>query len=485
MPRPGRFFTRSGSDSHTGSTTSTIVYDHEAFDTFRSRVVNLALHKIWPDATAEEINVERMSGGGENRIIGISRQPTQGPDTHTRYILRVPRFDVDAIQIGIQADVLQILHQNGKIPVPMIVDLGETGSNELNRKYMIQHRIPGTALITSYPELSHQERCTLARELGHVFNELLAFTGVATGLLVKSDDTAQNQLLPWQCRELMWATEWRPQPIEQLETKILLPWQRTDIGQATENVPQGIDEMLIAMFTTQKHVEKMLRPDSPLGTDLFDRFCKMTSELAAEGWFTNCHISLAHLDLEPRNILVNPTSNSNLPIISAVIDWDNSLFAPQFMCCAPPMWLWAWLDNEDEDERMANEEPPTPEARQLKQLFEEAAGAEYLRFAYAPAYRLARRLFDFALHGMYYSHIFKEAEDMLDEWATIRQSEQSMASPAIQYETTATQQDDSDSHGQVESIPVTPGNNAAPRGKKWTHWTRREFSYWQKLKSYR
>lgn len=36
------------------------------------------------------------------------------------------------------------------------------------------------------------------------------------------------------------------------------------------------------------------------------------------------------------------------------------------------MWLWAWNDEDEEDERLANDTPPTPELRELKQLFDHA-----------------------------------------------------------------------------------------------------------------
>ncbi|KAI1181370.1 hypothetical protein F5B17DRAFT_453148 [Nemania serpens] len=158
-----------------------------------------------------------------------------------------------------------------------------------------------------------------------------------------------------------------------------------------------------------------------------DRFTAMASELDEDGWFANDHYSLAHLDLHPRNILVNPTSDTEIPIISGVMDWDNAILAPMFMSCQPPLWLWGWKHDEDEDERTANDEPPTVESRELKRLFENAAGPEYLRLAYKPAFRLARQLFSFALNGVRSNEQFKEADTMLQEWEVIRQPRVSAA----------------------------------------------------------
>ena len=148
----------------------------------------------------------------------------------------------------------------------------------------------------------------------------------------------------------------------------------------------------------------------------------MAAELEARGLLNNRGYSLAHWDSAPRNILVNPTINSALSIIYGGLDWDIAVLAPTFRSCVPPLWIWAWREYGDEDERAANNDPPTPEARELKMLFEKAAGQQYLRFAYEPVYRLARRPFCFAVDGMHWNEHLKKAEAMLEERANVRNS---------------------------------------------------------------
>ena len=80
------------------------------------------------------------------------------------------------------------------------------------------------------------------------------------------------------------------------------------------------------------------------------------------------------------------------------------------------MWLWAWNDEDEEDERLANNTPPTPELRELKQLFEDAAGPIYRQFAYGPQCRLARKLIRFAIDGLHSNEDLRGAESLLDEW---------------------------------------------------------------------
>ncbi|KAI0845750.1 hypothetical protein F5Y00DRAFT_162459 [Daldinia vernicosa] len=365
----------SSCNSDAESVSSSVLYvEQEPFDTFKNRVLDLALHKIWPDATADEIIIERMLGGGFNRIIGLSRHTAQQPDNDVQYILRIPRERDEPLDS--QVDTLRYLHERYNIPAPKVISFDHTDDNELNSRYMIQNRITGETLLSSYPSLTHEERCRVAWELGHVYSELLS-TKSAT-------------------------------------STILVPPEEEDIRDPP--IPQDIGKMLLDIFQSQKAAELEARPRSIIRPELLDQFCKMTSGLAKDGWFEDCHISLAHLDMEPRNILVNPTSDTELPIISAILDWDSAIFAPQFMCCTPPLWLWAWSDYEEQDERTVNDIPPTPEGRQLKQLFEEAAGKEYIRFACQPIYRFARQLVRFAVQGLLSNEDYNEARNMLREW---------------------------------------------------------------------
>ncbi|KAK3387952.1 hypothetical protein B0H63DRAFT_542423 [Podospora didyma] len=58
---------------------------------------------------------------------------------------------------------------------------------------------------------------------------------------------------------------------------------------------ESTHDMLQALFLARK---------AKLRIRLWDNICKMTAELAARGWLDDQHCSIAHLDLEPRNILV-------------------------------------------------------------------------------------------------------------------------------------------------------------------------------------
>ncbi|RYP66489.1 hypothetical protein DL769_006032 [Monosporascus sp. CRB-8-3] len=385
------------SESNSESDSSTVIYDHEPFSTFRDRVLALAHRTLWPSASLQDITVSRLRGGGFNRIIGLDLQ-TDGPSEckAIRYILRVPRFD--AAQVDRDVAALCFIHQHSRIPAPQVISFDETEDNELQCPYMIQNRIVGKDLFSTYPELDHSARCQIAEELGAIFNQMLSLRSSIPGRLALSEDKDINAPL--------YVVPFHP-------PGSVLPTQYRDSPST-----RSVCELLTADFQALKATALEIDPKNTAISTTMDDFCDMATELDSRGWLAGIPYTLAHLDLAPRNILVDCSPEQ--PIITAVLDWDSAVLAPIFMCCAPPVWIWAWKDDEDEDERTANEEPPTPEARQLKQLFEDAAGQDYLKFAYEPAYRLSRRLVRFAIDGVRSNEDFKEAKTMLQEWHSMR-----------------------------------------------------------------
>jgi hypothetical protein len=107
-------------------------------------VLAFAQSNIWTDATPKEIAVERLQGGGFNRIIGLTRQFHGRSNMEIQYILRLPRFE--AAQLDNDVAVLRFLHQHCEIPAPKVIMFDGTKDNGLGSQYMLQNRIPGTDL---------------------------------------------------------------------------------------------------------------------------------------------------------------------------------------------------------------------------------------------------------------------------------------------------------------------------------------------------
>lgn len=424
----------SDSDSLTvQSESSTIVYGHESFEQFQSKALAFAQSSVWPHADPnDKITVERLCGGGFNRVIGLAlisssgkehnaienqRTKTWAPDKVAEYILRIPRFHYSRVDDDVAAllFVKRLPAAEHMIPVPEVITFDETENNRLQSPFMVQNRLKGQPVLQIYSQLEHGQQRRVAQELGLAFRRMLAVSSTQAGRLVLPD---HNKALDAQIH----VTSWDPH----VSFFRALPRKpRTTTPYRTGRASESVVELLKRTFQEQKAEFREMLPSDTLRPSLMDKWCNMASEMDAAGYFEEVdgHFALSHLDLWPRNILVDQESPSDRPIISSILDWDDAVLAPAFMSCTPPMWIWCWQYGDDEDERLANEEPATSEQRELKKVFEAAAGPLYVKLAYPPAYRLARRLVRFAIDGMRSNGSWEESEDMLDEWRSLVQKD--------------------------------------------------------------
>ncbi|KAI0594490.1 hypothetical protein F4775DRAFT_606223 [Biscogniauxia sp. FL1348] len=371
------------------SDTSTLIYGHEPFSTFQERVLDLACKIIWPGANPKEITVDRLEGGGYNRIIGISRRLSDELNLRFHFVLRVPRFE--SSQIDCEVAALRFVHQHTEIPTPVVLEFDTTNWNPIGSAYMIQNYIPAVNLYDMYLGFDHEGKCRLARELGNVYRQILAVRSSTHGILVPApgDDkvTSPIHVAPVPMRDIL-------DPYAPHDPLAAKPYDNSAPTQSTL-------EILTSLIQARKAWRLSRYPNNTIERIYMDQFCTMASELDADGWFSDVPICLAHLDLGPHNILVDMKANDQGPIILGVLDWDSAVLFPMFVACEPPVWLWHWDGESFVDERSADDVVLTPEEREVKQIFEEAAGPDYMRFAYRPEYRLARTLSEFALKASY------------------------------------------------------------------------------------
>lgn len=411
------------------SESSSTDWELESFVDFLPKALVFAKTIIWLQADPkDETTVERLRGGGYNRIIGLTlthsqTQDGEAPDSQhiqaqaseaaVEYILRIPREDWTKVDDDVAAHVFvdRLANQDSeipKIPIPKVIRFDWTTNNCLGSQFMVQTRLRGQSLLDVYPGLSHEHQCKVARELGQVLRRMIAVSSTQPGKLVFPDMDrtldAEIHVAAWEDPE---QGRYLPSD-EQRKARRSSPYLP---GPATESV------LDILLRTFQTRMEKT-EPKDGWAANRLDQFCAMASELNESGYFKNFdgHFTLAHLDLEPRNILVDPDSALECPIITGILDGDSAILAPAFMSCAPPMWIWHWTGDEDGDEQLASEEPPTHELRELKTEFEASAGNGYMQCAYHPAYRLARRLLRLAIYNEHDKEDIEQSDKMLEDW---------------------------------------------------------------------
>ena len=373
----------------------------------------------------------RMKGGGYNRVIGIDIADSRGESAEPcRLVLRVPRFlharpDRDAT-------TLSFVRKYTSIPVPEVVMHDFTKNNPLDSPYLIQARIPGNSLQTKpspsyYPNLSHKQKCIVAKELGRILGEIQSVEHSSPGLIEAGIDRQGRQ--DYIVRHLEIETSAGINAESDLNTN--LPFFQSRIYGADPDANEdpsdrrtGFQRSTYYFFLVQfgrLRAAELRRDPALIGWwHYYERLAIMARQMDDLRLLGDDRSCLCHLDLNmaPRNIMANVDADDSLTI-SGILDWDSAIFAPRFVGCVPPMWIWAWSEDEEEDELLANNTPSTPEQQELKELFEDAVGPTFLEFAYRLEYRLARKLFDFAINGMKTSEAIREVEALLSEWATI------------------------------------------------------------------
>ena len=427
------------------SDTSTLKYGQEPWTEFSKRVEALC-EALWPPPRSAISRIEsskaakylhltkffrslppsrpqpiinRLTGGDNNRVTGITLNSPHNTPNH-QLILRTPRELENGARPDRDVAMLKYVRDHSSIPVATVVGQDFTCDNPLESPYVLQDRIPGEDLEKFWPKLSHTQRCTVAVEVGRVIRDLLAMETPINGILDAVDgDTSPSTIIPFElkdsCGEL----------VEEPESSI-----------ASSPYSAHGRRTTLDFFTTQFNRWRAVDLDSNCGapdhlTEIWDKVLKVVKEMDGFNLFKPSLNCVCHTDLSPRNIMAQVQPDQTLKI-TAILDWDEAVFAPKCIACKPPLWLWDpgsedRLDDDGKDPwpcelRGADDEPHEEERAELKRLFEEAAGDEYRELAYKPHWRLCRGMFRMAMVGLTASENFGAAERVCREWEELRLS---------------------------------------------------------------
>lgn len=382
-----------GSDS---SETSTIEYEHESFETFRTKVEALC-EGIWNSPTTT-FDIQRGRGGSYNRIVEITVHEINSNATPEKYILRVPRFEKNRLDRDIAA--LRYARQHTELPVPVNIVTDLTTNNPLGCRYVVQTRLPGVTLHDVYPTLIHEQKCSIAQQIGTMFASLQTIKSPVAGIIEQLSTNPSFVIRPFDLTGPYHTI--RPRPGSEVESV------------AEEHT--GTISFLLSRCALWMAETLRIDPEDIVGVTYFDRLSGALVNIHSLSLLTHDEITLCHLDLAPRNILVSIPSSDTSIRISGVLDWDSLVFAPRIMACAPPMWLWNWASgDEKENEAEAGNLPHSIDDQKIKGIFEKAVGRQFLDLCYEPQYRIARSLIHFAIFGMHSNEDLKEVDKTLEE----------------------------------------------------------------------
>ncbi|KAF2874690.1 hypothetical protein BDV95DRAFT_603491 [Massariosphaeria phaeospora] len=400
------------------STDSTTQYDQEPWPTFQPKVDQLAAQLV-PGTLSSAIHVERMQGGGYNRIVGLSitsppkaprrwtlpwfrrllgctPSPPASPPDITQYILRIPRWN-DSIASA--AATLAFVGTQLSVPIPRVVASSDSVENALGMRYMLQPRLPGQRLDGAWPALNFAQKKCLAKQLAELSRNLYGLTHTSCCVLG--------------------AAQGKGTSVDTVEFLTLrIPPDDTHIDplrQIPSSLPATPQTTLEFIQQTCTRWDVYERTSCHRLTTPWPRLAALASALHARGLLPSpSTFHFTHLDLFPRNILI-VTPSPDTVVISGVLDWDDALFAPGWAACRMPVWLWT-DDNADEvDEEQGLRAPETEEGRVLRRVFEEGVGDEFVGYACGRVYVLLRKVFLWMRIGLSQQHLRREFGAVLAE----------------------------------------------------------------------
>jgi aminoglycoside phosphotransferase (APT) family kinase protein len=396
---------------------STVVYEHEAWDTFKFKA-NLLAYDIFLHFPFHLIDVERMSGGGNNRIASIHLRTRLSDSWKERwfhalhsfffkpadqYILRIPRFGHGLMDFDVAAQKFANV-QLGEL-VPKVIKFDMSENNVLGMGYMVQNRLPGEPLALLWNGLAPVQRKDIARQIIKLMRKLQDITH--SSCCVVSNTNAHKDPPPTSASSFDFTTLEVPAKDTALDN-FGLPKSEPAFAQTTL-------DFILTQCRRYQHYETH---KTGWTWEFWAQFAEMASTMHVQGLLPHsAQYHFTHLDLHPRNILVTVEGSTKISM-TGVLDWDSALFTPAYMAFRAPYWMWADENACDDDETQALREPPENEIEEcdLKRMFEEMAGQEWLKYAYGEEYVLLRRMFPFIRDGVDASHIIGQCQQIVKDW---------------------------------------------------------------------
>lgn len=448
---PTRSINASSVQSSNGSadTVSTATYERqeqEAEDAFNQRIEKLC-QELWPSPTSIKHRfsasqaaarlrtnkffrsfipapqmplIQHLKGGGFNHITSITL-PSSYDKGHRNLILRIPREG--GSRPDQQVATLNYVRQRTSVQVATIEATDFTCNNAVGKPYVLQHRIPGRDLDSVWDDLSHLQRCIVAKEVGRLTRTLLSVESPLAGTIEAATEDSHTpaklpNIVPFILKDA------HGDLIKGLEPDSAIG-ARTSCSRETT---LEFFEHYLSRWRESALVESL--GESDCDVELYNDLLQVVREMDALGLFKPDLNCLCHLDLHPRNIMVEIHSADSIRI-TGILDWDEAVVAPKFVNCQPPGWLWGYdKDTHTENSLLpwpyelegANNRPSTQEQQELKLIFDDHAGSEYSRLAYDESSRLIRGIYRVATLGLTANWFNTAAERIVKEWNILRPS---------------------------------------------------------------
>ena len=340
----------SSADDHSSRCSgSTAEHDEqEPFEEFEPKVYQLC-HQLG----LQNPRVERMKGGSFNRVVAIQCDPQALPPfLSSHYVLRVPRSPLDRTENSLSLessdlrDQIAILHyvslRMPSITAP-IAAFDLSANNPINSEYALQSRLIGSTLEVVYADMALHQKISMAKQIALILAEMESIKFPTTGLLVAADHLPKRLEVIENSQHYTEFLRVVDQDTKPFGRKSFNPGEIS----SSATPPRTLESFLHRQFT-RRIADENQDVISYDGVNMcsWESLFAISQEMKDMGWLEDSQGGiLHHLDLEPRNIIVNcKDSSDNVEVpgwnIVGVIDWDDAVSHSPIVAHYPPAWLW-------------------------------------------------------------------------------------------------------------------------------------------------
>ncbi|KAI0009680.1 kinase-like domain-containing protein [Xylariaceae sp. FL0662B] len=418
---------------------------------------------LWPNAKHDTISVQYVGRGTFNVVFSLSLVTEN--DEQLEYILRIPEGEGD--RLPRIAATLDYLDGTTDLKVPKVITWDNTEDNPLNHNYLVMSRIPGKNISEVWGDLTHSQKLDLAKQMAQLFLQIEKVTSQIAGKIMIHEQGFKHgsdvykhiflQAFAAQCHDYPGhSIDWHNGENGRL------PLER--IRYDPPNL--SVNDIMLPLFQRRMYRAENLQPDPELwDVECFELCQQMIEDMVAKNHFMpeNDVICLLHTDLYPRNIMVDFTPDI---VITGVLDWDEASFGPRFAGRIPPWWLWWDRPRRGTDERENTENssaepldrqkwelrynPASPEQAEIKKVFEDAVGEDWVAEATKKQYPFARKLFEFSQENCLLGNETEKAKKWKELWDALWQDSSSDSDGSQSLQATEP------GHNSENTVPETP-----------------------------
>ncbi|KAF3111384.1 hypothetical protein TWF102_007053 [Orbilia oligospora] len=431
----------------TASTSSTNYYGQEAFKHFQPKLFKL-LASIIPREVHLSM-VGRMKGGGNNRVAGIRFdwpsgkicklngkvffQP-QEDDTEVRAVFRTCRWPSPEKSDPEIMDNYAILTELSRVglKVPIVIAYDSTPWNSMSVPFMLLERLPGFRLEDIYGSLTLKQKEQVARLVAEQLNIFDTIRNGKMGRIQGGQDcipvkrTFQPEI---------------PKDFKMITLDFVTGRQHKLHVKPSRSIYTVMRRMFnnwISIIKKGDIFKDNAESLQEIYLHLFEELRAILEVMKLRGFFEGQegNIALHHPDFFARNIIIGASCRrpDNLDFqIEGVIDWDEALYLPEVLRCSPCSWLWelagpqvtnlpAWEEYYGDSDELPSgrfDFRLNPDERKIKTAYDEVLSQTKRDFMYKVENVWIRRLWKFALSGVYLSneHDVNRFTRFLENWA--------------------------------------------------------------------